>query len=83
MQHFNLTDAIKNIRVHLDDWLFFSSAWEVVEGSFVQDYYAYLFLPFSMHSFLALLNKHTNTLEYAVQVNNVANLLHYPDVNHM
>ena len=40
-------------------------------------FYVDLFLPFGLHSFPALFNKYTDVLQYAMQVNQVEDLLHY------
>ena len=77
----DLADAFKHNLVRSQDWLLMCSSSDLQwpDRSTVCLCYIDLFLPFGLHSSPALFNKYTDALQYAMQTNNVQDLLHYPD----
>ena len=81
MAKLDLADAFKHILVWPEDWPLLCSSWDTVQvdGSVLRQYYVDLFLPFSLHSFLAIFNHYADALEFAMWANGVQDLLHYLD----
>ena len=77
----DLANAFKHILVCPEDWLLLCSFWDtsLPDGSVHRQYYVDLFLPFGLCSSPAIFNQYTNTLEFAMWVNGISDLLHYLD----
>ena len=59
MAKLDLANALKHILVHLDDWPLLCSSWDTFhpDGLVHRQYYIDLFLPFGLHSSLAIFNQ--------------------------
>ena len=64
MAKLDLANAFKHILVQPEDWPLLCSSWDMVQadGSVLRQYYVDLFLPFGLHSSLAIFNHYTNVL---------------------
>ena len=81
MAELDLADVYKHILVCPKDWLLLCSPLgaSLLDGLVCGQYYVILFLPFGLHSSPAIFNQYANTLEFAMQVNSISDLLHYLD----
>ena len=65
----DLDDAFKHIPIRIQDWPLLGSSWDLQcpDSSTCCLYYMDLFLPFGLHSSLALFNKYIDALRYAMK----------------
>ena len=75
----DLAGVFKHILVRCQGWPLLGSSWDLQwpDRSTVCLYYMDLFLPFGLYTSPALFNEYANALQYAMQVNQLEDLLHY------
>ena len=81
MATLHLADTFKHILVCPEDWPLLCSSWDtsLPDNLVHRQYYIDLFLSFGLCSSPAIFNQYASTLEFAMWVNGISDLLHYLD----